>query len=103
MSRDYLTFGDIAGKLEVLRVECTRCPRRGVYNVAKLIEKHGRRGHMMTADGRWRVACDSSASERVRGAETFSAIDALWLGRPRCRRKPTLNGLVQRSDYGKFP
>jgi len=29
MPRTYLTFGDIEGKLEVLRrVECTRCGRR---------------------------------------------------------------------------
>jgi hypothetical protein len=27
--RTYLTFGDIEGKLDVLRVECTRCPRKG--------------------------------------------------------------------------
>ena len=28
MSRAYLTFGDIEGKLDVLRVECTRCDRK---------------------------------------------------------------------------
>ena len=42
MARSYLIFGDIEGKLEVLRVECTRCDRKGRYSVAKLIEKHGR-------------------------------------------------------------
>jgi hypothetical protein len=31
---------DIEGKLDVLRVECTRCDRKGRYSVAKLIEKH---------------------------------------------------------------
>jgi hypothetical protein len=46
MARDYLTFGDIEGKLEMLRIECTRCPRKGLYNVAKLIAKHGRHGNM---------------------------------------------------------
>ena len=39
--RGYLIFGDIEGKLDVLRVECTRCDRKGRYTVAKLIEKHG--------------------------------------------------------------
>ena len=38
MPRGYLTFGDIEGKLDVLRVECTRCDRKGRYSVAKLIE-----------------------------------------------------------------
>ena len=42
MARTYLVFGDIEGKLDVLRVECTRCDRKGRYSVAKLIEKHGR-------------------------------------------------------------
>ena len=31
MARGYLTFGDIEGKLDVLRVECTRCDRKGRY------------------------------------------------------------------------
>jgi hypothetical protein len=46
MARDFLVFGDIDGKLDVLCVECTRCDRKGRYSVAKLIEKHGRRGNM---------------------------------------------------------
>ena len=47
MARTYLVFGDIEGKLDVLRVECTRCDRKGRYSVAKLIEKHGRKGNLM--------------------------------------------------------
>ena len=46
MARDFLMFGDIQGKLDMLRVECTRCDRKGRYSVAKLIEKHGRRGNL---------------------------------------------------------
>jgi hypothetical protein len=33
MPRNYLVFGDIEGKLDVLRVECTKCSRRGVYSL----------------------------------------------------------------------
>ena len=47
VARTYLTFGDLEGKLDVLRVECSRCQRKGRYSVAKLIEKYGRRGNMM--------------------------------------------------------
>jgi hypothetical protein len=46
MPRAYLIFGDIGGKLDVLRVECTKCDRKGRYSVTKLIEKHGRKGNM---------------------------------------------------------
>jgi hypothetical protein len=34
----------------VLRVECTKCDRKGRYHVHKLIEKYGRQGNMM----KWR-------------------------------------------------
>jgi len=29
-----------------MRVECTRCPRKGRYRVAKLVAQHGRLGNM---------------------------------------------------------
>jgi hypothetical protein len=47
MARTYLVFGDIDGKLDVLRVECTKCPRKGRYSVPRLIEKYGRKASMM--------------------------------------------------------
>jgi hypothetical protein len=46
MARTYLVFGDIEGKLDVFRVECTKCDRKGRYHVHKLIEKYGRIGNM---------------------------------------------------------
>ena len=46
MSRTFLTFGDIAGKLHILRIECTRCQRKGRYTVAKLVAQYGRSGNM---------------------------------------------------------
>jgi hypothetical protein len=39
MARAYLVFGDIEGKLDVLRVECTRCTRKGRYRVRQLDER----------------------------------------------------------------
>ena len=63
MARTYFVFGDIEGKLDVLRVECTKCDRKGRYSVAKLIEKHGRWREMLNADcpkrdGRLHDCCD---------------------------------------------
>jgi hypothetical protein len=34
-ARSYLIFGDIEGKLDVLRVECTKCARKGRYSVRR--------------------------------------------------------------------
>ena len=50
MARGYLVFADIEGKLDILRVECTRCPRKGRYSVRGLVDQHGRDGSMM----KWR-------------------------------------------------
>jgi hypothetical protein len=60
MTRAYLVFGDIEGKLDVLRVECTRCERKGRYSVARLIKKHGRDGQMM----KWREHLNGDCPKR---------------------------------------
>jgi len=36
-----VTLGDIADKLPMLEVACSRCERHGRLSVAKLIEQHG--------------------------------------------------------------
>jgi hypothetical protein len=36
-----VTFGDLAGKLVMLDVACSKCDRRGRLSVAKLIAEHG--------------------------------------------------------------
>jgi hypothetical protein len=60
MPRTYLFFGDIEGKLDVLRVECSKCPRKGRYSVAKLIVERGRDGNMM----QWKEQLNSDCSRR---------------------------------------
>jgi hypothetical protein len=47
MPRDgSITFGDLIGKLDVLRVNCDKCWRAASYSVAGLIERHGRNGKL---------------------------------------------------------
>ena len=66
MARAYLVFGDIEGKLDVLRVECTKCDRKGRYHVHKLIERYGNmskwkeqlNGDCPKRDGRLNDRCD---------------------------------------------
>jgi hypothetical protein len=36
-----VALGDLAGRLEVLRVTCWKCERVGIYSVAALIERYG--------------------------------------------------------------
>jgi hypothetical protein len=57
MPRTYLTFGDIAGKLHMLRIECTRCARKGQYSVTKLLAEHGHRGNMTEWVSELRADC----------------------------------------------
>jgi hypothetical protein len=65
-SRSYLAFGDIEGKLAMLRVECTCCKRAGLHRVAKLIELYGRDGNLTD----WGVAAETGlpAAQRASGA-----------------------------------
>jgi hypothetical protein len=37
-----ITFGDLVGRLEDLRVACGKCGRAGRYRLERLIAKHGR-------------------------------------------------------------
>ena len=59
LNGNYL-FGDIEGKLDVLRVESTRCPRKGRYSVRKLIEKFGRKANMI----KWRELLSGDCLKR---------------------------------------
>ena len=68
--RNYLTFGDIEGKLDVLRIECTRCQRKGRYSVAKLIAKYGRRANLM----KWSEQLNGDARSVTRTGCTAAAI-----------------------------
>ena len=60
MARTYLVFGDIDGKLDVLRVECARCQRKSRYNVCGLIEKYGRNANMM----KWKEQLNGDCPKR---------------------------------------
>ena len=43
MPRDgAIVFGDLIGKLDVLRVTCKKCGRDGCYGLSRLIDKRGR-------------------------------------------------------------
>ena len=44
----------------MLLVECTRCDRKGRYSVAKLIEKHERKGNLMV----WREMLNADCPGR---------------------------------------
>jgi hypothetical protein len=47
-------------KLDVLRVECTKCPRKGRYSVPRLIEKYGRKANMM----KWKEQLNGDCPKR---------------------------------------
>src|SRR5512133_4181865 len=58
--RTYLIFADIEGKLDTLRVECTKCARKGRYSVRRLIEKYGRKANMM----KWKEQLNGDCPKR---------------------------------------
>jgi hypothetical protein len=68
--RAYLIFGDIENKLDLLRVECTKCARKGRYSVRRLIEKYGRKANMM----KWKDSLTATARGAMHSACTNGAI-----------------------------
>jgi hypothetical protein len=44
----------------VLRVECTKCGRKGRYSVRRLIEKYGRKANMM----KWKEQLNGDCARR---------------------------------------
>jgi hypothetical protein len=49
MPRDgAIIFGDLTGKLGVLRIECAKCGRAGRYHLDHLVEKYGRNEKLFT-------------------------------------------------------
>jgi hypothetical protein len=41
------TFADLLGKLQMLRVECSKCGRFGRYPLHRLIDQHGGNGTIL--------------------------------------------------------
>jgi len=66
MARTYLVFGDIEGKLDVLRVECTKCDRKALQRGAG--DHDGRaRDRGQEADGVTRVRITDAGRRALSG------------------------------------
>jgi hypothetical protein len=52
------------------RVECTKCNRRGRYNVRKLIEKYGRKGNMSKWMSDLKGDCPKRETPELRSLDT---------------------------------
>jgi hypothetical protein len=65
------TFSDLTGKLATLRVECSKCERKGRYAVTRLIEQHGRDGKL--TDWLAHVSRDCSRRKSINMADQCGA------------------------------
>lgn len=59
------TFGDLDGKLDRLRVECTRCGRKGSYSVARLLRTWGPDGRLMDWKATLAPECPRTLAKQV--------------------------------------
>jgi hypothetical protein len=62
-----VTLGDLAGKLELLRVECKTCGRAGQYRVLRLIKELG--AEFALPEFRARVTADCPRRPSLNGTE----------------------------------
>jgi hypothetical protein len=60
-----ITFGDLDGKLDVLRVACRKCDRSGQYRVAKLIERYGLDARLVDWKDEITADCPKRANDRA--------------------------------------
>ena len=60
-----ITFGDLDGTLDVLRVACRKCDRSGQYRVAKLIERYGPDTKLVDWKDEITAGCPKRASDRA--------------------------------------
>src|SRR5947207_5971853 len=65
-----VTLGDVAGKLAMLDVACSKCERRGRLSVAKLIAEHGADAKLPVLRESWPV--NYRSEERRVGEECAS-------------------------------
>ena len=73
MPRDgAIIFGDLIGKLDMLRVECAKCGRSGRYRLADLITRYGRDAKLFafTDDVTANCARRQARSDRLRLSPT---------------------------------
>jgi hypothetical protein len=61
-----LIFGDITGKLDLLRIECAKCGRAGRYRVGRLIAARGADASLIE----WRLELTADCPRRI--ADNFN-------------------------------
>jgi hypothetical protein len=85
MARGYLIFGDIDGKFDVLRVECTRCQRKGRYHVGQCCYEPDR--ILCSRPSRLRLGFFVSRSTMTRSCVPLPISSCEWEGTPPEREK----------------
>ena len=60
-----IIFGDLEGKLVLLRVACRKCERKGLYHVAKLIERYGPDAKLVDWKDQITADCPKRANDRA--------------------------------------
>ena len=66
MPRDgAIIFSDLIGKLDVLRVVCSKCQRSGQYQLRRLIEKRGRDGKIIDWPSELTADCPKKSARNM--------------------------------------
>ena len=83
MTSGALTLGQVAERTAVLDVACGRCERRGRYDTARLVERHGAEMPMPELRGVLAGDCPRRASRNIRELSHvhFPRLSGLFLRR----------------------
>jgi hypothetical protein len=85
MSVRPITLGDLDGKLQMLEIACSRCDRRGLLRLDRLIEEHGAGMGLPVLGQILAGACPYAASVSIndRCGVYFPQLPALFPAKPR--------------------
>jgi hypothetical protein len=83
--RSPITLGDLDGKLQMLEIACSRCNRRGLLRLDRLIEEHGAGMGLPVLGQILAGACPYAASVSIndRCGVYFPQLPALFPAKPR--------------------
>ncbi len=66
-----VSLGELADRLDVLEVQCTKCARRGRYRTATLVERYGRGLALPDLRSKLSVNCEKHAAAEYERCDVY--------------------------------
>jgi hypothetical protein len=78
-TRGSITLGDLVGKVTMVEIACSKCDRRGLLRLDRLIEEHGAGIGLPVLGGYWRAT-----AQRPTPSASMTAAASIFRNCPNC-------------------